>query len=115
MEHPLVVKIDTTGAVKLVYHPDKQAVISDKLAAGLGQIASEQRGAYVFPRNPVLRWLFKAIRRRFGSTGIISELTRSWPCRWVVVLPGEHVRLPGVFQSHFAAVCAEVQWITNKK
>jgi len=115
MNHPLVVKIDPDGQAKLIYHPDKQAAESEALSGALGSVISEQRGAYVFPRNPVLRWIFKAIRRRFGSAGIVSELTRSWPCRWVVVLPGEHVRIPGVFQSHFAAVCAEVQWITNKK
>lgn len=115
IKHPLVVKISQTGAATLVYHPDKQDRQAERLATGLGRTTVDRRGAYVYPLNRHLRSLFKTLRRWFGSSGRVADWTREWPCRWAVVLPGEHVRLPGAFGSHAAAVQAEVNWILEHK
>lgn len=115
MSHPLIIKIATTGATTLIYHPEQQAAPAQALAAGLGQTALDRRGAYVYPQNRQLRSLFKALRRWCGSAGRVAAWTRAWRCRWVVVLPGECVRLPGVYRRHSEAVAAEVAWILEHK
>lgn len=113
MNNKITVKLSKSGAATLVYHPHHAAQAAH-VAAAIGETTVDRRGAYVYPLSPVLRRVFKALRRRFGDRGLISDFTRAWPCRWAVVLPGEHVRLPGVYRSHFAAVCAEVQWLCHR-
>jgi len=114
MNHPIVIKISKVGGnALLVYHPNDDAV--DRLADALGETVSDKRGAYVYPLKPAKRALFKALRCWFGSKGKIADWTRRWRCWWVVVLPGEFVRLPIAYTSHAAAVQAEVAWILQHK
>lgn len=114
MDNKITVKLSILdGTATLVYHPHHTDQAA-RVAAALGETTQDQRGAYVYPLSPVLRRVFKALRRSFGDRGPISDFTRAWRCRWAVVLPGEHVRLPGVYQSHSEAVTAEVQWICQK-
>lgn len=116
MEHPIVIKISKTGADPLVvYHPDKQVNVASGLAAALGVAVTDQRGAYVYPLHKGKRALFKALRRRCGGRGIVADWTRRWRGPWVVVRPGECVRLPGTFVTHAEAVRAEVTWILGQQ
>src|SRR5208337_830123 len=43
-----------------------------------------KRASHVFPRNFVLRILFRILRYWLGDKGRMSEFTRSWNCEWIV-------------------------------
>ena len=107
MNHPVVISVKPDGTARAVFHPN--AAPTELWAHG--QVLANQAGALVAPANPQLRRAFLWLRRTFGRRGRVAAWTRRWRCAWIVLLPGGHCRLPGVFADRGAAIDAEIAWL----
>lgn len=113
MSHPLVVNIAANGEASLVYHPAKQSEEAEEIGGELGLKIEDRRGGHVWPKRPVKRFAFKALRKVFGSKGRVSDWTRSWRGPWVVCVPSTKQYLDGTYRTHDEAVDAEVAYILS--
>lgn len=85
--------------------------IASELTTALG-LHSLRRVSHVEPVNPVLRWLFYAIRKRCNDASVFASFTRVWPCRWQAqIFDGPML---GPFDTRKAAIAAEVQFIEER-
>ena len=72
-------------------------------------LGNRQRVSHVEPVNPVLRWLFHAIRKRVADNSKLAAFTREWRCRWRArIFTGPVL---GPFISRKQAIDAEIAWI----
>ena len=72
------------------------------------------RASHVFPRNILLRTIFRVLRFWLGDKGRMSEFTRSWKCAWIVdARPAGGKVLDGIWYDRLAAIDAEVIYLNN--
>ena len=108
MTHDLAFKRGGDGAVQFVYPPNDQ--IAKEVIDSLGTVLSDKRAGYVWPLAGALRVAFHLLRKAFGSQSVVADWTRSWRCRWIVVNADTMTSLPGIYDSHNAAVETEIRW-----
>jgi hypothetical protein len=113
MNHPLIVQIENTGDLTLVFHPDKQVGEADVLSAELGTVTDDRRGGHVVPRDPWRRIAFRTLRWLFGGRGKVADWTRRWRCWWIVIDAATGKPLPCMYANHAVAVDVEVRWILS--
>lgn len=71
-----------------------------------------KRASHVEPWNPLLRYMFYALRAIFGESGQAAEYTRQLPCLWRVNLqPVNGPVIPIEFSSRQTAIEFEIQWL----
>lgn len=86
--------------------------------AALSDVCGEQttaRASHVEPTAPAARFAFHLIRRLFGETGRVADLTRSrlfGPWR-VNLAPVGGPILPTVYRDRSAAIAAEIQYLND--
>ena len=96
------------GILNLVYHPqDERAQAVIRL---LGQVLTDERAGYVWPKHPVKRAAFRLLRRVFGDAGRVAAWTRRWRGPWVVVAAKTGRQIGTIYFSHALAVESEVRW-----
>ena len=108
MDHDLAFKRGKDGAVQFIYHPNDQIV--REVINSLGTVRGDKRAGYVWPLSGTLCVAFRLLRKAFGSRGPVADWTRSWRCRWIVVNADTMTSLPGIYDSHNAAVETEIRW-----
>jgi len=95
--------IDQQGNVRMV--------VSKLVDESLFTTAEKRRASHVLPWNPWLRALFVRLRRWFGETGRIAELTRRFPGAWLVDLSPSNGPTFGPFHRREWAIRFEVAWL----
>ncbi len=72
-------------------------------------LGNRQRVSHVEPVNPILRWLFHAIRKRVADNSKVADFTRKWRCHWRArIFDGPTL---GPFVTRKQAIDAEIAWI----
>jgi hypothetical protein len=72
------------------------------------------RASHVIPANRVLRAIFRFIRSHCTDTSLAADITRLWPCNWIVdTSPIGGGLLPGVWKNRAKAIDAEVEAINQ--
>lgn len=73
-----------------------------------------RRASHVFPRNFLLRTLFRILRYWLGDKGRMSDFTRSWNCEWIVdTRPVGGIVLPTTYYDRRQAINAEVVYLNK--
>jgi hypothetical protein len=85
---------------------------STRPLAALGH-ATIERASHVVPVSPVLRVVFRALRRFFGDDGKAAAFTRGWRCSWYADMVGGE-RL-GPYATRQEALAAERDWIREHR
>jgi hypothetical protein len=94
-------KIVLTTAAKMLFLASTMAVES-------------RRASHVYPGNPVLRLIFRAVRALVSDDSRIAAWTRTWPCLWRVDMrPVGAGILPVHYSNRLAAIDAEVEALNN--
>ena len=57
-----------------------------KYAKKIKHIEKIERVSHIVPANPILRIIFKLLRKLFGDEGKIADWTRTWKCKWKIEL-----------------------------
>jgi hypothetical protein len=100
---------DGEGVLRLVYHPDSErARAAIRL---LGQVLSDTRVGFVWPEKRVERAAFRVLRKVFGSKGRVTDWTRRWRGRWIIV-DARHTerQIGGTYPNYDSAVENEIRW-----
>ena len=72
------------------------------------------RASHVYPRNFILRTVFRILRFWLGDKGRMSEFTRSWKCEWIIdTRPVGGQVLPTVYYDRKQAINAEVVYLNK--
>lgn len=72
-----------------------------------------RRASYVEPYNPVLRFVFHALRIA-GDTSMLARVSRRMPCQWRINLsPIDGPVLTGLYMDRNEAIQAEVDYLTK--
>jgi hypothetical protein len=91
---------------------DYQFLVSDLSACLLDDTSTVRRASHVEPVNLLARKSFYLLRKLFGDTGKISNLTRKYPGLWRVNLaPINGPILPDTYKVRSEAINAEVTYL----
>ena len=83
-------------------------------AAPIIEGAVTARASHVYPRNFILRTLFRILRCWLGDKGRMSDFTRSWKCEWIVdARPVGGEILPTTYYDRRQAINAEVVYLNK--
>lgn len=83
-------------------------------AAPVIEGAVTARASHVYPRNVVLRTLFRILRFWLGDKGRMSDFTRSWDCEWIVdTTPVGGPILSTIYYDRKQAINAEVVFLNQ--
>ena len=110
--HNPVIKISPSGETVVIYHPNDEHATD--FSTGLGAVTEDARGGRVLPRQALRRLAFQTLRRIFGGRGRVAAWTRHWRGPWIVQRADTGETLPGIYESHEAAVEAEVAWLMEE-
>lgn len=76
--------------------------------------AVSRRASHVYPRNFLLRTLFRVLRCWLGDKGRMSNFTRSWRCAWIVdARPVGGQILSTIYYDRKQAIDAEVVYLNK--
>lgn len=70
-----------------------------------------KRASHVRPVDPVLKVVFKLLRRAFGDKGRVSDFTRGWRVDWEADMAPMGGPVLGPFNDRASALTAEERWL----
>lgn len=105
-EVTIIIDLNTGNGVYLLTDAGKTLTCFDA--------SKKRRASHVFPRNFILRTLFRILRCWLGDKGRMSEFTRSWKCAWIIdTSPVGGPILNGIWYDRRAAIDAEVEYLNK--
>lgn len=114
--------------IQITFNPDGTAEhLGDEHCAAAKLLPAARRTArasHIEPYRWPLRWAFHAVRGLEGllarqdvlwaKAGLLTALTRLWPCLWRVRVVGGPV-LPGCYRDRDEAIAAEIRWLEQNR
>jgi len=103
----IIIDVSPDGVMRCIVNEHTASL----LAQGDVQI---NRASHVEPVNPVLRSVFRLIRRRVSDNSRLAAFTRTWWCRWQADMALSGGPVLGPFTERSEALLAEQKWINQR-
>ena len=98
--------------MRIIIHPDGNIEsLENELTQDLG-LTCKRRVSRVEPVSPVLRAIFRAIRKHVSDNSKLASWTRTWTCRWQARIFDGPVL--GPYDSRQDAINAEIEFIEQR-
>ncbi len=102
--------IDKSGKI-ITFKEDITKKIIERLET---KETKEKRESYIIPENPILKQIFKLIRKTFKDNHPISNWTRNWKCKWQIEIIETKQKIKG-FTDRKKAIEKEKEIISKIK
>ncbi len=77
----MIIEIDKTGKAYGLDEDLKEIFNEEDFST-----TNKKRFSYIYPKNILLRAIFKFIRKIFSDESKLANWTRSWKCEWIVLI-----------------------------